>query len=138
MEIDSDGALINQEPDKKQKKKRKQNPNEPPSDLLLKERVNAKLLQFKLKRLGIAVSLWEIFSLFEYINMRLAKMAYEPQRYHFVMFEHLYTVMTSKDYKVEILGIGLEEEQDPKKAAKVKKQANVTKKDDADALSVAE
>ena len=49
--------------------------------MLLNERVNAKLLQYKLKRLGIAVSLWEIFSLFEFVNLRLAKMAYEPQRY---------------------------------------------------------
>ena len=65
--------------------------------------MNAKLLQFKLKRLGIAVSLWEIFSLFEYVNMRLAKMAYEPQRYHFVMFEHFYTTMTSSSYKKDCL-----------------------------------
>ena len=45
--------------------------------------------------MDIRVSLWEIFSLFEFVNMRLAKMAYEPQRYHYVMFEHLYRAMTS-------------------------------------------
>ena len=78
--MDSDGALVKNEDDdkKKKKKKKKQDPNEPPSDLLLEERVNAKLLQHKLKRLDIRVSLWEIFSLFEFVNMRLAKMAYEP------------------------------------------------------------
>ena len=67
--------------------------------MLLKEGVNAKLLQYKLKRLGIVVSLWEVFLLFEFVNMRLAKMAYEPQRYHFVMFEHFYRAMTSSDYQ---------------------------------------
>ena len=96
VQMDSDGALIkDEENDKKKKKKKKQNPNDPPSDLLLEERVNAKLLQHKLKRMDIRVSLWEIFSLFEFVNMRLAKMAYEPQRYHYVMFEHLYRAMTS-------------------------------------------
>lgn len=78
VELDSDGARVVQEEPKKKKKKKKQDPNEPPHDLLLNERVNAKLLQFKLKRLGIVVSLWEIFSMFEFVNIRLAKMAYEP------------------------------------------------------------
>ena len=79
VEMDSDGALVDQEDEKTKKKKlKKLGPNDPPTDLLLNERVNAKLLQYKLKRLGIAVSLWEIFSLFEYVNLRLAKMAYEP------------------------------------------------------------
>ena len=79
VELDDEGAPVQQEePDKKKKKKRKQNPDEPPSDLLLNEQVNAKLLQFKLKRLGIAVSLWEVFSVFEVVNLRYAKMAYEP------------------------------------------------------------
>ena len=109
MELDSDGALLNQEDDgkKKKKKKKKQDPNEPPSDMLLEERVNAKLLQFKLKRLGIAVSLWEIFALFEFVNMRFAKMSYEPQRYHYVMFEHLYKAMTASDYKTDMLNLNL-------------------------------
>ena len=76
VEIDSDGALnMDEEPKKKKKKK---DPDQPPLDLLLRESINAKLLQFKLKRLGIVVSLWEIFTLFEFINMRLAKMPYEP------------------------------------------------------------
>ena len=70
----------------------------------MNEQVNAKLLQFKLKRLGISVSLWEMFSLYDFVNMRLAKMAYEPQRYQNVMFEHLYMSMTSADYKTDLLG----------------------------------
>lgn len=41
VEIDSDGALVKDEPLKQKKKK---GPNQPPSDLLLEERVNAKLL----------------------------------------------------------------------------------------------
>lgn len=122
VELDSDGALVQEEEPKKKKKKKKQDPNEPPNDLLLDERVNAKLLQFKLKRLGIVVSLWEIFSLFEYVNMRLAKMAYEPQRYHFVMFEHLYKVMTASDYKQDILNME-PPITDPKAAKKAAKEA---------------
>ena len=57
-----------------------------PTDLLINEKVNAKLFQFKLKRLGIALSLWEVFTLFEYLNTRHAKMFFEPQRYHHLMF----------------------------------------------------
>ncbi len=46
VELDSDGALLNNEDEgkKKKKNKKKQDPNEPPSDMLLEERVNAKLL----------------------------------------------------------------------------------------------
>jgi len=39
-----------------------------PVEILLNERINAKLFQFKLKRLGVALSLWEIFTLFEHLN----------------------------------------------------------------------
>lgn len=139
VELDSDGGLVKQENDKKKKKKKKQDPNEPPSDMLLEERVNAKLLQYKLKRLGIAVSLWEIFALFEFVNMRFAKMSYEPQRYHYVMFEHLYKAMTASDYKADMLNIEIEDlNKKGKKSGKkdtVKKAAKVS--DDEEALSVA-
>ena len=138
VELDSDGAPVDQDEPKKKKKKKKQDPNEPPHELLLNERVNAKLLQFKLKRLGIVVSLWEIFSLFEFVNLIVAKMAYEPQRYHFVMFEHLYRVMTSSDYKTDILNI--EPPTDPKgKKGKDKKgvSKSPTKRQGDGALSKA-
>ena len=119
VELDSDGALLNNEDEgKKKKKRKKQDPNEPPSDMLLEERVNAKLLQYKLKRLGIAVSLWEIFALFEFINMRFAKMQYEPQRYHYVMFEHLYKAMTASDYKTDLLDLEKPEDLKGKKGKK--------------------
>lgn len=49
-----------------------------PADLLIKENINAKLFQFKLKRLGIALSLWEVFTLFEALNTKNAKMYFEP------------------------------------------------------------
>ena len=96
--------------------------------MLLEERVNAKLLQFKLKRLGIEVSLWEIFSLFEFVNMRHAKMAYEPQRYHYVMFEHLYKAMTASDYQMDILCTAPPES--PSKGDKKKKKEDDKKKSD--------
>jgi len=44
-------------------------PAEAPSkDLLVEERINAKLFQFKLKRQGIILTLWEIFTFFEAVN----------------------------------------------------------------------
>ena len=39
-----------------------------PLDLLLNERVNAKLFQVKLKRIGVVLSMWEVFSIFHYLN----------------------------------------------------------------------
>jgi|LakMenEpi03Aug12_release.lakeMendotaPanAssembly.Ray.scaffolds.fasta_scaffold2302696_1 hypothetical protein len=39
-----------------------------PLDLLLNERVNAKLFQVKLKRIGVVLSMWEVFSIFDYLN----------------------------------------------------------------------
>ena len=49
-----------------------------PADLLINEKINAKLFQYKLKRLGIALSLWEVFTLFEALNTKNAKMYFEP------------------------------------------------------------
>ena len=63
---------------KSKKKKGKKGEEEAPEDILLHERINAKLFQVKLKRMGIALSLWEVFTLFEFINTRLAKLQYEP------------------------------------------------------------
>lgn len=53
-----------------------------PNDILINENINAKLFQYKLKRMGIALSLWEVFTLFETLNIKNAKMYFEPQRYH--------------------------------------------------------
>lgn len=61
-----------------------------PPDLLLKEKINAKLFQYKLKRQGIALSLWEVFTFFDFLNTNKAKMFFEPQRYHQVMFQHFF------------------------------------------------
>ena len=47
------------------------NVNVIPTDLLINEKVNAKLFQFKLKRMGIALSLWEVFTLFEMLLLNL-------------------------------------------------------------------
>ena len=49
-----------------------------PADLLINEKINAKLFQYKLKRMGIALSLWEVFTLFEHLNTKNAKMYFEP------------------------------------------------------------
>lgn len=49
-----------------------------PPDLLLKEKINAKLFQYKLKRQGIALSLWEVFTFFDHLNTNKAKMYFEP------------------------------------------------------------
>lgn len=69
-----------------------------PPDLLINEKVNAKLFQFRLKRMGIALSLWEVFTLFEQLNTKLAKMYFEPQRYHQIMFGNFYTFVTNQEY----------------------------------------
>ena len=53
-----------------------------PADILLKEKINAKLLQYKLKRQGIPISLWEVFTFFDFLNTSKANMYFEPQRYH--------------------------------------------------------
>ena len=76
------------------------------------------------------MSLWEIFSLFEFVNMRQAKMAYEPQRYHYVMFEHFYKTMTASDYRQDMLGQDNPKD-DGKKSKKDKKKV-----EEEDALSV--
>lgn len=41
-----------------------------PADLLINNQINAKLFQYKLKRMGIALSLWEVFTLFESLNVK--------------------------------------------------------------------
>ena len=49
----------------------------------MNEKINAKMFQAKLKRQGIELSLWEVFTLFEYLNTVIAKQNfYEPLRYH--------------------------------------------------------
>jgi hypothetical protein len=68
-----------------------------PADLLIKEKVNAKLFQFKMKRLGIALSLWEVFTLFEHLN-KTSKMFFEPQRYHHIMFGSFYQFIKNEEY----------------------------------------
>lgn len=70
-----------------------------PAELLTTEKINAKLFQHKLKRLGIALSLWEVFTLFEQLNTGVQnKMYFEPQRYHGVMFSSFYELIMNKAY----------------------------------------
>jgi hypothetical protein len=62
-----------------------------PPALLNTEKIDAKLFQHKLKRMGITLSLWEIFTLFEQLNAGpRVKMFFEPARYHAVMFSAFY------------------------------------------------
>lgn len=51
--------------------------------------------------MGIALSLWEVFSLFEFLNQKLAKMYFEPQRYHNIMFGNFYTFIKNEEYNRE-------------------------------------
>jgi uncharacterized protein YpmB len=71
-------------------------------DLLVDERINAKLFQVRLKRIGIVLSLWEVFSMFDYLNTQMAKVYYEPQRYHYVLYEHFYKMVTGENYRDRI------------------------------------
>jgi hypothetical protein len=70
-----------------------------PAELLNTEKINAKLFQHKLKRLGITLSLWEVFTLFEQLNggPRI-KMFFEPARYHGVMFSAFYELIATRPY----------------------------------------
>jgi succinate-acetate transporter protein len=52
-----------------------------------------------MKRIGIALSLWEVFTLFEQLNTTKAKMFFEPQRYHHIMFGNFYEFITSRSYE---------------------------------------
>jgi len=96
----------------------------PPIDLLLNERINAKLFQFKLKRQGVALSLWEVFTIFEHLNMRMAKMFYEPQRYHFILYEHFHTLITGQDYRGSVEAV-LEERRKVEEARIEAEQAEI-------------
>lgn len=69
-----------------------------PADLLLKEKINAKLFQYKLKRQGVALSLWEVFTFFDYLNTNKAKMFFEPQRYHQLMFQNFFEFVKNQPY----------------------------------------
>ena len=65
---------------------------------MLQERINARVFQTKLKKQGIALSLWEVFTLFEYLNTTVSKQVfYEPQRYHAILYQDFYTLITGKD-----------------------------------------
>lgn len=76
-----------------------------PHELLVNEQVNAKLFQYKLKRQGIALSIWEVFTLFEHLNTKNSKMFFEPQRYHQVMFGNFYQFITNQGYDDKLRNI---------------------------------
>jgi hypothetical protein len=48
--------------------------------------------------MGIALSLWEVFTLFEHLNTKNAKMFFEPQRYHHIMFGNFYQFIKNEEY----------------------------------------
>lgn len=73
-----------------------------PKDFLLNERINARMFQTKLKRQGVALSMWEVFTLFEDLNGRLAKLFYEPQRYHHILYEYFHSLVTGEDYRSSV------------------------------------
>jgi len=86
----------------------------------LHERINAKLFQHVLKKQGIALSLWEIFTLFEYLNTQICKQVfYEPQRYHAILWEHFYTLITGRvDYREDVASRVQQEAKNQKQKAK--------------------
>lgn len=73
-----------------------------PKDFLVNERINAKYFQFKLKRVGVILSLWEVLSFFDFLNTTYAKMFYEPQRYHFITYPLFYKFITNDDYEKKV------------------------------------
>jgi hypothetical protein len=80
--------------------------------------------------------LWEIFTLFEYLNTVVAKQVfYEPQRYHACLWEHFWQLITGTNNYRQIIE---DRKKPPKKDKKGKKSKKHNKADDADALSLAE
>lgn len=76
-----------------------------PPELLNTEKINAKLFQHKLKRMGITLSLWEVFTLFEQLNAGpRIKMFFEPARYHGVMFSAFYELIANRPYQRGSIG----------------------------------
>ena len=63
--------------------------------------------------------MWEVFSIFDYLNTQMAKVYYEPQRYHHIMFEHFFTMVTGSDYRQRIEAVQAE----INRAAEAKKAA---------------
>lgn len=102
------------------RKKKKDKLEGSKAGLLLVERINAKVFQSRLKRQGIALSIWEVFTLFEYLNTTVSKQVfYEPQRYHAILFEHFYTLITGKDnYRDDLATRTKDAEKKGKKGAK--------------------
>lgn len=105
--------------------------------VLLQERINARVFQSKLKKQGIALSLWEIFTLFEYLNTTVSKQVfYEPQRYHAILFSDFYTLITGKDDYRENLTARLKE-RDKKQGKKTGTAKKATEVAHDDALQLA-
>lgn len=75
-----DNSIVDLEEELKKEtaKSRGINVEQIPSDVLLGERINAKLFQFKLKKQGVDISLWEVFTLFEQLNIEQARVFTEP------------------------------------------------------------
>lgn len=40
--------------------------------------------------------------MFDYLNTQMAKVYYEPQRYHYVLYEHFYKLVTGENYRDRI------------------------------------
>ena len=146
----------------KEKEEKKRKVPEPKADLLLTERINAKLFQHKLKRAGVALSLWEVFTLFDHLNMHVAKsnmfrptdaaesnmgasnvLIHEPQRYHFAMWEHFWALVCGSDvdgpsYRQSVNAkMGIKQTK-AKKGGKKKRNRRRRQEDSEEAMSLAE
>lgn len=74
----------------------------------------------KLKRVGVVLSMWEVFSIYDHLNTQMAKVFHEPQRYHHILFEHFYLMVTGEDYRQRIVSMQAEAQ---KAAEEAKAQA---------------
>ena len=55
-----------------------------------------------MRKYGVQLSQWEVFTLFDYLNTTYQRMYYEPNRYHQITFPPLYRFITNIDYEAKL------------------------------------
>lgn len=68
-------------------------------DVLSGEEKLVRVGQFQkcLKQVGVAINYWEVFTIFEQINIQKRKLSYQPQRYHKVQLQDLFSTLGRKE-----------------------------------------
>ena len=73
-----------------------------PEDVLVQEKITATQFHQLMKKYGVQLTLWEIFTLFDHLNTTYQKQYYEPHRYHHITFPPFYRFLTNEDYEAKL------------------------------------